>query len=509
MKKTVHAVLALVALAALPYVPGLRHPFVYDDHGAIVENRFLAERANARHVLALRTVRDPRVLDGQRPTLLLSMILDRGAGAPSPWRFRLTNLALHAGTTLLLFFWLAGLPAREGAGGGFRGAALVAALVFAIHPLLSEAVQVPSYREDLLFLFFWCAFLLAARIPRAAVRWPAQVVALVLAAGAKESVAMAPALLAWIWWCFPSERPPRRAAVACLVAVTLVVAGYVALAYGARPLQASGGPWNGLSLRWPENVWTAPWLWVRYLGLLAAPWPLVADRVVAPVLSPGHWKFLAGAIALLATAAAAVLARRRHPWLALGLGWMLLAFAPVSNLVPLFNPLADRYAYAMAPGFAMLVAAGLARREGLQWRRLALATLAVAYVLLVQLRLQDWRSDEALWSATLRAEPRSARAHTWLGLELLAQGHREEARGFFERAEALNPQDVTALVNLAIMDGQTGGLARATAQLREAVLRRPDKPEAWANLAVSLELQGEREEALRAAERAAALDPLR
>lgn len=495
--------LVLLLLAVLPYLPGVKHGFVYDDHGAIVENRFLAEPANLRRVLTLDTVRDPQVLDGQRPVLLLTMFLDRaGSDTLQPWRHHATNLLLHASAVLLLFLLVRQLA---GSSPSAPGLAALAALILALHPVWSEAVQLPSYREDLLGLVFVLAYLAADFVARPALRWPLQLGALALALGSKETAWAAPLLLGWMRMCVPAAGRRPRAVVLAVLAGLLLVAAYVALGYAGRPLQAAGASWNGHSLRWPENIWTAPWLWWRYVVLFVAPFPLAADRVVEPV--PAAWdpRFLGCLAALGAVAWWAWRQRKVQPLLALGLGWLLIAFGPVSNLIPLLNPMADRYLYGLAPGFALVAIHVLV---GTPARRYLLVALCLFWILLLQLNLGRWSDDASLWAATARAEPHSARARTWLGLLAKGQGDRTEARQRFQEAEALNPQDVSALVNLAILDGEEGRLEEAEKQLREAVRRRPDKAEAWANLAVALEMRGKREQALVAAEQARKLDVL-
>lgn len=495
--------LALLLLAVLPYLPGVKHGFVYDDHGAIVENRFLAEPANLRPVLTLDTVRDPQVLDGQRPVLLLTMFLDRlGSDELQPWRHHATNLLLHAGAVLLLFVLVRKLagPVRSA-----PGLAALAGLILALHPAWSEAVQLPSYREDLLGLVFVLAYLAADFIARPALRWTLQLAALGLALGSKETAWAAPLLLGWMRVCVPAAGRRPRAVVLAVAIGLLLVAAYVALGYAGRPFQAAGASWNGYSLRWPENLWTAPWLWWRYVLLFVAPFPLTADHVVDPVSAPWDPRFLGCLAALGAVAWWACRQRRAQPLLALGLGWLLIAFGPVSNVIPLLNPMADRYLYGLAPGFALVA---LHVFVGAPARRYLLMGLCLFWILLLQLNLGRWGDDVSLWTAAARAEPRSARAQTWLGLLAKNNGDREEARQRFKAAEELNPQEVSALVNLAVMDGEEGRLEEAERQLREAVRRRPDKAEAWANLAVALEMRGKREQALLAAEQARKLDVL-
>ena len=182
---------------------------------------------------------------------------------------------------------------------------------------------------------------------------------------------------------------------------------------------------------------------------------------------------------------------------AAGVGLALVLYLPVSNVpVPLFNPMADRYAYSMLVGFCLAAVAVVVRvvGDGRAAGRIVLVAL-LACITATSLRLPAWRDDRTLWTTTLAQEPRSARAHTWLGLLEKHEGRLTVAREHFEQAAALNPRDVTSTINLAVMDGQAGDLVSAEKRLRDAVELRPDKAEAWWNLAVTLDLQGRRDEA--------------
>lgn len=486
--------LSLAFVAALSYLPGIRHGFVYDDHGAIVENAFLAEPANVLRVLKLEAFRDPQVVDGQRPVLLLTMFLDRaGSAAPQPWRHHTTNLFLHAMAVLLLFQLVRRL------GGGIRigaGVAATAALVLALHPAWSEAVQLPSYREDLLGLVFVLAYLLADFIARPVVRWPVQLLALALALGSKESAWAAPLLLGWMRICVPAQGRSLRALLAAVGVGLALVLATVLVGYAGRPMQAMGGSWNGISLRWPENLWTAPWIFWRYVALVAVPFPLVADRMVEAVPVAWSIRFLGSLAALLLLGWCAWRLRRTQPMLGLGAGWIVIAFGPISNLVPLFNPMAERYLYGLAPGFALLVAVTVVKMR----RSWLLPVLCVGWIAVLQLRIGDWRDDATLWAVTAWQEPGSARAQVWLGLQAKQQGDRAAARVAFERARAANPQEVSALINLGVLCGEEGDLAEAERFFREAVRIRPEKREAQSNLALALELQGKTEDGKRKTE---------
>lgn len=489
--------LLLVAIAcAVPYLPALSHAFVYDDHGSITENPFLQQPDAWVRTLTFGTFRDPHVLDGQRPMVILSYLADRALWGDAAWGFRLTNVLLHAGCA-------AAMAALFGRWTGRTALGCAAGLIAGLHPLATEAVQVPAFREDLLAALFVLLFLLFSNDWKN--RWRALPM-LGIALLAKETAVAAPLVLGWAWWCFPAMRPGRRQAIGFLATALALVGVYVLAAYTARPLQSVGGAWNGLALRFPANFATLPWLFVEWCRLLVVPWPLCADRVVVPVQSWGDLRWIAGVGLLAGVTALAWLSRRRLPAVAFAAGWLLLNFAPVSNAVPLFNPLADRYLYLPLAGFGLAVASLVAL---LPQRQTVMACLCAALAGLSHVRLKDWRDDETLWRATLRTEPRSARAQTWLGLIATGRGDLAEARVRYMAAISLNPQDVNPRVNLAVLDGRTGSPASAEKILREAAEIRPDRPEVWSNLAVALELQGRSAEAQQARERAASCDSYR
>ena len=472
--------LVLLVLALAPYLSGLHHAWVYDDHGVIVENEFLTDPSAWPRLLTLDTVRDARVIDGQRPVVVASYLLDRAAWGLDPAGYRFTNLLLHLFAALLWFTLLTRVDKTRTAG--------FAALLFAVHPLCIEAVISPAFREDLLCLVFGLLYLHAWWTPqRSVARAVSGGVALVFALLAKEAAVVFPLALAAGWWCFPATRPPHALIARRLVVSVLLVGGFLLMILGGRPVQAMGGVWNGLSLRGTEGVWTAPWLAVSTLGRMLAPVSLSVDYVVTPVAGlrdPRMWI----AALVLGLGLIAVMRHRRTPSVMMAALWMAVMFFPVSNLLPLYNPLADRYAYAILPGFAWLLVVAAQRWSPRAW--IALALVAVLSLGFTTVRIRDWKNDRALWTAALKVEPRSARAHTWLGLLEKRAGRPESAWTYFLLAEELNPHDVTAAVNRAILMGEAGDLAGAEVVLRDVLARRPDHLLARRNLDTCLMQQG-------------------
>src|SRR5439155_5770475 len=128
---------ALAALlAGLVYVNALHNPFVYDDAHTVVDNTSIARVTNLRAIV---------LHDVTRPLVNFSYAIDRAVWGPGPFGFHLTNVVLHMANVVLLF-----LLARRLAEDRQRRkpatapnpdvVALTAAVLFAVHPMMTEAV---------------------------------------------------------------------------------------------------------------------------------------------------------------------------------------------------------------------------------------------------------------------------------------------------------------------------------------------------------------------------------
>ena len=491
----------LLAVAASPWLVGLSFPFLYDDVGMIAENAFLENPANLGKVLSGQTLAEPQTVNGRRPAVLATYFFDRALYGLRPAGWRVTNLSLHLGCVALLALLLWKLTKRA-------DFAAAAGLLFALHPATSEAVHAPGFRADVLCLFFVLAYLHAFLAPgaRSAMARIGGLVFLALALLSKETAVAAPVALGALMILFPAAFPAARKQSAAWLAgsAALAIAFFATWTLLPADLQAAGGAWNGESLRFPQTLYSAPALWARTLRLLLVPWPLNVTPGFEPVVSPTSLRSFWGLAWLALAAVGAGKARRAAPEISLGLVWMLAFFAPVANLWPLLHPVADRYLYPVAPGFA-IVAAWILSRQSRRSRTLGLAALAAIYALLLMLRLGQWESAEKLWTAAYFQNPKSAAAATWLGLLREKAGDADGAREFYAAAVAANPQAESAWANWGILEGRASRWIESERLLRRVVELRPEGAKGWYDLSICLERQGRTQEAAEAAARATAL----
>ena len=141
--------LALLALAAiLPHATALRATdFAFDDRGLVSKNPRVWD---ASPIAVISTPYWPEQEDTglYRPVTGLSYWMDGKIWGKEPFGFHLTNLFLHALVVLSLFSILGSLFP------GMRAVAAIACLLFAVHPLHSEAVFAISGRAELLAALF-------------------------------------------------------------------------------------------------------------------------------------------------------------------------------------------------------------------------------------------------------------------------------------------------------------------------------------------------------------------
>ncbi len=461
-----------------------------------------------------------------RPLTTASFAANHALHGASPWGFHAGNVLLHGCASVLV------LEVALAAGLAVPGA-LLAALLFAAHPVHAEAVASISGRADLLATTFFLLALLAwirlrrpSGEPSAAGALLAAALSL-LAMLSKEHAVVFPAVAAAWEVLRPRGATPagtgRRAARRTLLSIApllLPLAAYVGLRLAAlgRLLPGPGAvtpienPLSALGFldRLPSAVAVAG----RYAVLLVFPRTLSPDYSFAeiePVASALDPHLLAGIAALGLAAAAILLARRRAPLLAFAAVFALAVFFPVSNLaVPIGTVMAERLLY--LPSAGLCLAAGMlwgpiARRLGPRGAVAALgAVLLVASVRTVAASAV-WRDDFALASHAAQASPRSVKSLGNLAVELAVRGRSQEALGLLGRALALAPDFWPNRINLSGVLLSTGDLEGAEAQVARVLEADPANPSALLQRSVVLEKRGNLEGAEASARAALAAAP--
>lgn len=488
----------LVFLTALGvYANTCANGFAMDDRYSVVENPRLrsgsplaffggAWGASAQRAQD-RTIGAPYY----RPLTELSLWLDYRLYGRSPAGYHGTNTVLHALISLLLTgcLWLLLVGREARAEDTARPAALAAifgGLLFAVHGVHTEVVNLISYRGELLAaLGYVAAIYLHLRFPRSPHWLDLLLLPAIYAAAlcAKESAVTLPGWLALAIVLLPSEdklsaRLPRLAWR--LVPLTAVLVGYLLLR--ASLLGPAGGNIDFFAGLSPLlKFFSVLKIFATYLQLWVFPWPLTPFydwTVLPPATSLADGLAWFGALELLLLVAALWLLRRKAPLFALGVATFLIALVPVLHLVALPVGAGERFLYLPSLGAtlatAVLVRPILARRG-----RLAIALLGIvlcAHAGWTVLRNTHWANDRTLQERVIADYPQAFSGHYNLGKIYLEAKEAGRAVKAFQQAESCLPGLLTTASWLAAAQLAAADPAAALHTVEAAITRHGSRP---------------------------------
>jgi Flp pilus assembly protein TadD len=508
---------ALIVLAGLVvYGRSLGAPFVFD--AAPIVTRY----PSIRHLWplwgALRPPHDGSTVEG-RPIVNLSLALSYAASGVRPWAYHAMNLAIHLLAGLALFGILR-RTLQRGAGAAGAGRAVLlagmAALLWTVHPLQTEAVTYIIQRAESLMGLFYLATLygfVRATEPGAPFRrwaWLA-VICCLLGMATKEVMVSAPLIVLLYDRAFVAgsfrEAWRRRRGLHLALASTWILLGWLAIGTGGR----SGTAGLGAHLPWSDYLLTQAYATVRYLRLALWPHPLVFDY--GAVVATG-WATLAPcALVVVALAGATLFSLwRNRP--AGFLGACFFAVLAPTALVPVATQtIAEHRMYLPLAAVLAALVLGVGRlaagRRSLGLAALAAGlALAAVYGALTLRRNAIYGSETALWADTVVHWPGNPRAHTQLGDALYRSGRIPEAAEQFERSLVLQPEgNAAAHYDLGNCLLQEGRLPEAVAHLAEAARLDPGNSDADNNLGNALLREERVEDATQAYQAALRADP--
>jgi hypothetical protein len=404
-----------------------------------------------------------------RPLTYFTFWLNYQLGGTGPFGYHAINLVLHLCAVWLAFQALRRLMAER--------TAWVAAALFAVHPLQSEAVNYVFARSTLLMSVF-CLLSLHDWVKGK--HWRA-VLWFTVALLAKEEAVAWPVFLALLHLSVSRNAGEWRPIGAMFA---------LALAFGARVwiatsvIQGSGaGAQAGISAY--DYLWTQGLVIWRYLAMTVAPvWPY---RVDSPVPVGMYWWAWLALLIAAAFALTRIKGARAPFWLLAGLVLLL----PSSSVFPAADLAADRRMYLPLLALAAALALTVPKLE----------YAVVVLIALSGLRTWDWLDAERFWRK--QASGGSVRSLVQLGRVV----EPSEAAGLLEQAKGKSPEDPLIASELGRVYLSSGAPDKALAEFGRALALAPDNAQALSNRGVALLLLKQADAARGDFERALHIDP--
>ena len=410
------------------YINSFQGVFQFDDYNVIVDR--VGVHSWGAFLAGL-----PR---GIRPLLKFTYTLNWTSGL-GLFGFHLVNVTLHAANAVMLFF----LASRIVGPSATRFAVLLPALLFAVHPVQTEAVTCISGRSVSLMAFFYLGSLLVYLRGRARgsrlLLHVASPVLFLLAVASKEVALTLPfalvlceaARLERAGW----KETLRAQAVHWAVLFSLAVLFLAHAGYG-RLLEACFGI-RGVA----SNLFTQLHGIVYLLSRLVRPHDLNFDPDL-PVFTGWTPVLLPEALFLAALLAAGFFGFSKRSPAGFGILWFFLHLVPTNSFIPRLDVANERQLYLASWGLFMALAAGadlLREKRGARWPTAVAALLVIALGVLTVSRNMVYRSEVTLWEDTVRKSPEKARTWNNLGYAYDQAGRFHDAETAYLRALRIDP----------------------------------------------------------------------
>jgi len=515
----------LVLVPIVVYSNSLSNGFVFDDYAVILENKYL--KLPGINVASFFNHSYFKIAGGEasyRPLATLSYYLIYAIAGLNPFFYHLLSVLLHLVNVVLIYrlvHWLL----RQ------RFTALTAGLLFACHPALTEAVDCIAYNEDLLAAaFLLLAFLFYLKsstngLKSNTINYGWSLFCFLLGLLAKEMAITLPAIILLYDVSLRNDAEGKpfslRLILTTIKARGLFYGGYLAVSllyvfirfFVLYHPQEAIKPFYGNLF---ERIIFLPGHIFSFIKLAVLPVPLTADYVFS---YPPHFfatSNLSGFFFVTGLAVGSVFIFKYSRGIFFAIWWFFITLFPVFNIIPIYNPLAERFLYIPLIGFCLLVA--MAFNTSINQRlsetmpvkvlsSVAVIALLGFYATATISRNRDWKDSLTLWSKTVITSPNSSVAHGSLGrayqdLEQLAEAIHE-----YKMAIEIFPGNYKAYYNLGLIYERQGALKKAVANYKRAIAINPAFINAYFNLGNIYHNQGLLEEAIHHYRKLTELDP--
>lgn len=457
----------------------------------------------------------------------------------NPMGYHVVSVLLQAVNGVLFYFVALRLLALAMPGPAcdypiaLRVSAGLAALLFAIHPLRTEAVAwlstQPYLPVGMFYLLSVLAYLRACRAPRARTARPSWLAVSCLCYACSilsKGVAVGLVAVLILLDVYPLRRlwpgrsrgePGLAVRLVLLEKIPFLLLGIVSALLALHSKVEAIVPVATYDLS--HRIVQAAWGFMFYLHKTVLPIGLSPWYQFPDDYSIFEARFIVSVLLFVALTIAALGVWRRWPAGTVLWFYYVIVLLPLSHLIKLGRQAAaDRYSYVACMGWAILAGAGLlaawratssGRMDRFTFKAIAAASV-IACVLLGALswrQSQVWRDGLTLWSRAVQVCPDISTPHSNLAQELEARGDVTGAVRHLMKAIQIDPDDMTARINTAIIQAKPGAHRQAIQQLQWVIERDPNQPLAYSNLGGIYLSLGRLDQAIDACGRAIALRP--
>lgn len=467
-RKTFLYCLAIFAFGLAAYANCFSNQFLYDDEHYVQKNPYIRDFSHWKELLTQNVGAGVQRPDNfYRPMQMLAYTAVYQLGGLDVFGFHLLNFLLHIANAFLVYLLVYLLLKNE-------EAAFAASLLFAVHPIHTEAVTYMNGTADPLGAFFGLlTLLLYLRSSGGKGFYAASLLCLAAALLSKETMVVLPVLII-VLDIFRGESPLRKWKT--YVPYFALFGIYMTLRCTVFNFTQS------LNLFQESNIYTQNlhyrlFTFLASLGeyytLLLMPLDLKYDRPLTIFLSPWDPPVLCSMLLLLLLVWLAWRSLRGERVLFLGIAWFFLALGPVSGIIPINGVTMEHWLYFPSIGAFLIVGYLLTKLN----RNMSLILLLAAALLLTwrtTIRNRDWSDPITFYTKILQHNPSVARVRNNLAMAYTHEGRPDLAEEQYRMAIALEDRYPETHHNLGLLYANKGMIREAIAEFEKALAINPN-----------------------------------
>jgi len=507
-------ILTIVSFAV--FGNALFNGFVYDDHFQILDNEWIKDAKYIPKIFSTNVWEfEGEVSNYYRPLMHLSYMACYYIFGIEPFGFHLVNVIFHIGVSLLLFFII--LRMLEGITTSYPVSpfppALAGAVLYAVHPVHTEAVTWVAGIPELSFSFFYLLsfylYLSATAVKN--LSFLLSLLSFFLAILCKETALTLPLIIVCYDFSFRRNKlifPDllKRYLIFFMVCGTYLVLRFSVLGNFA-PLKRHS---NLNVYEYFINIFP---LFSKYLKKLFFPVNLNAFHVLHPISSLLTIKGIVSIVIFLLFVISMFISFKKNKEAFFSLNLIALPLIPVLYIPALGeNTFSDRYLYLPSAGFVMLLSIMIFwlnayKAKYFNFILVSFLIIICFYAFNTIERNKIWENDFSLWKDTVKKSPDSAFALNELGIAYTGKGMFDDAIKRYVAALKINPDFARAHNNLGMAYMSMGQIDKAIEHYNEALKISPNFSKAHNNLGIAYEKKGMTDEAIDEFKKTLDLDP--
>ncbi len=507
--------MALIAVTCLAlYSNTLKNEFVYDDVAVIVQNNLVKNIARIPTYFTKPVISTAYGFEkGYRPLVMASFNMNYALGGLNVIGYHAVNIFFHTANALLAYILIITILGITKSNNKYL-VALFASLLFAAHPMNTEAVNYVWQRSELMAGFFYLLAVILF-LKRILLKKPGlfllSMISFILALLSKEIAVTIPLIMIILDWYLLSDFKKEKFfgnirryhlwSLAILVIYTL----FRLFNQGVVDELVSSSkvtPYSYLLTQFSAVV--------KYLKLLILPCGLSVNHELLAAESFLNINVLLSLGILTAIILISVVLRKKLRLVSLFMAWFFIILIPTSSILPLKILMNEHRVYLSGIGLFVILAISALKNVNKK-RQVNILTMVFIMIITVLAltsynRNADWKNGVTLWSDALRVNPDSVVSLNNRGKSYYLLGFYDKAIDDFSRVIELKPDYALTYNNRGAAYLSKGLTDRAIADFSMSIKGNPGDIGSYVNLAIIYQNKGMYAEALSVINKARDID---